>query len=1287
LDNVTKHITKVNSFLELLKTKGFAIGIQTYKDVHHVLYQHITAAPQNGYASFKPFFAALVSKSDEQQELFSILYDDYFSSEISTATGVNDHEPHHSWWEKKYAKIGVGITVLAALAILLINYFSAPVSPVFSKKFIAQPYFYCGDTHAFCWDSLVQNRKSVKGISFKAMLQDKIVEDTVLHFQKPGKQRLLITVQRPEAKDTVLPYSLYIAHKKHLTIRPGHADVVINDTVSYSSPVDTTIHYKPYWIVDKDTVPYSVHNDSTYITTRFSKGGDYTIKTGYNVAGDTLLSQFPEQYYSTTFTQSVTPEFQVDVIEENVLPIIQTYIYTLYIILGLIALLILIAVLFVLRKRNKAMAAEQPDESYHGTEGEYELQFNSREKSISTGKDIRRVARELRKQIETNISVLDLKQTVYRTVKKNGMLTLSSKNKQRQQSFLLLVNSEYINSQQLQLFRFLAKYLVDQKVVLDFYFYYQNPGQFYTATNSSPYTLQQIEDNHHNSQVIVFSKGYEFLNPAGNGINSRYTDIFSQSDTRVLVTPYSQDDWSYRETALHSFFSIVPADIEGLLSLVQLLNNDISLSQINNLAGQYATKYVDFNDSNALKDYLDPDKNDDSFFQWVCALACFPRLDWNVTLAIGALISPQNLNYTSLLRLVRIEWMHKGAIGSAMRFSLLKALKPDNEIAVRKLLLELIEEDSTDEKRFSYEEKRVIQISNNFMLYAAGEKKDEAAKRDHDIFVKRYKDDSILDASLIRYLEKKQEDGEVWQTPLNAPIGGYLKNYDKSKNYYNRLLAVCGVLFCLLTGLLIITGPVQEEAVQGWYDVHTITYPDAAITFNENECSAYLSKKYPGEQLKITVEKEPGDSLAYADDSSQIIKKGLKIPVTSNVKAFTISGVLPGGSINDHIRIAAGKKYAITIKGRNCKDNDETQLTVNATPPTADIPENIPVNIKIWPGNSVNQSLLAALKEQYNVNIIVGFPVSKNRVVYHDDIYKTQAEKIAQITTTILKEDITVIKANGNTKAIELELKGEQKIVTCEPEIDAGIYRIYFEKDKSNISQTNANVFDKIIKEISSYPDYILTINAFAISASSKETSAYDLKIAERQYNSVVQYFISKGIKADKIRGKSGVRLIYTSPCSGVVEIDAMDVDTGVTPEPEPVATPQPSYKILWLDDNPGNNKSVITYLQNNKIQVEIVTTNAQATRLAQQTDYDLIITDISRDHDEKGVPDKYTAGIEFVKGIKYPKDRVLICSTGLDEYRVILNKEGFTKLYNDFNELQEYIMSYYKARQASPKR
>ncbi|WP_374172687.1 hypothetical protein [Flavobacterium tructae] len=1267
MDNVTKHIKRVNSFLELLKTKGFVIGIQTYKDVHHVLYQHITTSPKNGYASFKSFFTALVCKSDEQQELFSILYDDYFNSEIIIATGVNVTEPSRRWWEKKYAIIGGTAVMLAIIAGLIINYFSPPVLPVFSKKFIEHPYFYCGDTHAFCWDSLVRNRKSVKGISFKAMLQDKIVEDTVLHFQKPGKQSLLITVQRPEANDTVLPYYLYVAHKKHLIIRPDHADVVINDTVSYSSPIDTTIQFKPYWIVDKDTVPYSVRNDSTYITTSFSKGGNYTIKTGYNVAGDTLLSQFPEEYYSTTFTQAVTPEFQVDVTEQNVLPIIQTYIYKLYIILGLIALLILISILFVLRNRNKAMAAEQSDESYHGSEGEYQLKFNSREKSISTGKDIRRVARELRKQIETNISVLDLKQTVSRTIKKNGMLTLSSRNKQTQQSFLFLVNSEYVNTQQLQLFSFLAKYLVDQKVILDFYFYYQNPSQFYTATHFSPYTLQQIEDNHHNSQLIVFSKGYEFLTPAGNCINSIYKDIFSQSDARVLVTPYSQGDWSYHEMALHGFFSIVPADMEGLLSLVQFLNNDISISQINRLTDQYTTKYVDFNDINSLRKYLSQDNQDDSFFQWVCALACFPRLDWNVTLAIGALISPQNLNYTSLLRLVRIEWMHKGAIGSAMRFSLLKALTYSNEIKVRKLLLELIEEDSTDEKRFSYEEKRVIQISNNFMLYGAGEKKDDAAKRDHDIFVKRYKDESILDVSLIRYLEKKPEDvtahREDWQTPLTSSIGRYLKHYARSKTYYNWLLVICGMLFCFLVVLLMVKEPVKEETVQGWHDFYVITYPDAAITFNENECSTYLRKTFPQEQLSLTVEKEPGESLAYAENSSQLIEKGFKIPVTSNLKAFRISGVLAGDSINTRTLLVAGKKYAITIKGRNCKGND-------VLPPPADIS----INIKIGPKFTVNEALLASLKERYNVTILDGRAVTKNRVLYYDTIQKAEAEKIAKRITGLLKQPVTVIKANGNNKVIELELKGEQKKLTCEPEINAGKYTIYFEKDRANISQKNSNVLDKILNEINSYPDYILTINSFAIGASSEKPTAYDLKIAERQYKSVVQYFISKGIKADKIGGRTGNRLIYTSPCSGMIEINFIDV--------EPVI-PQLSYKILWLDDNPGNNKSAITYLAKHNIQVETVSTNEEAYKLV-LTNYDLIITDISRDKDEPGVSNKNTAGMEFVQNAIYPKDKILVCSTQSDAYREMFSKVGVTKLYDDFDLLEKYIISFYEVHEAS---
>lgn len=80
-----------------------------------------------------------------------------------------------------------------------------------------------------------------------------------------------------------------------------------------------------------------------------------------------------------------------------------------------------------------------------------------------------------------------------------------------------------------------------------------------------------------------------------------------------------------------------------------------------------------------------------------------------------------------------------------------------------------------------------------------------------------------------------------------------------------------------------------------------------------------------------------------------------------------------------------------------------------------------------------------------------------------------------------------------------------------------------------------------------------------------------------------------------------------------------------------------PPARILWVDDNPGNNRLEIESLEKAGLVVDTVRTNAEAAERVVGRRYNLVISDIARDTDhEKG-----KAGLELPKRLAPDRNRV----------------------------------------------
>lgn len=107
-----------------------------------------------------------------------------------------------------------------------------------------------------------------------------------------------------------------------------------------------------------------------------------------------------------------------------------------------------------------------------------------------------------------------------------------------------------------------------------------------------------------------------------------------------------------------------------------------------------------------------------------------------------------------------------------------------------------------------------------------------------------------------------------------------------------------------------------------------------------------------------------------------------------------------------------------------------------------------------------------------------------------------------------------VAKANGGKTSINAALQPINEIVTDKEVV---LKPIFFEFDKSNITQDAAFELDKLVQVMKSNPEMVIMIKAHT---DNQGSDAYNMNLSDRRAKSTVQYVINKGISNKSISGR-----------------------------------------------------------------------------------------------------------------------------------------------------------------------
>ncbi len=178
-------------------------------------------------------------------------------------------------------------------------------------------------------------------------------------------------------------------------------------------------------------------------------------------------------------------------------------------------------------------------------------------------------------------------------------------------------------------------------------------------------------------------------------------------------------------------------------------------------------------------------------------------------------------------------------------------------------------------------------------------------------------------------------------------------------------------------------------------------------------------------------------------------------------------------------------------------------------------------------GEILANASVSILDDKKNV-IATEMSNAKGEVSYKvecDRAYVVQASKDGFEGNTF-----AVTKSKGPKAKVDAALQPIDVIVT---ETEIILKPIYFEYDKSNITQEGAFELDKLVQVMKNNDKMVILAKSHT---DSRGSDNYNLKLSDRRAKSTVQYIVSKGIDASRISGKGMGELEPKEVCNPCTE-------------------------------------------------------------------------------------------------------------------------------------------------------
>ena len=189
-------------------------------------------------------------------------------------------------------------------------------------------------------------------------------------------------------------------------------------------------------------------------------------------------------------------------------------------------------------------------------------------------------------------------------------------------------------------------------------------------------------------RLLLFGDGAGLLDPV-SGAPAAWLPLLCEWRERVLLTPAPSSRWGWREETIETQLAVVPATIEALAAVPDLLERGASGAGLATWRDDTPPPPAGRTFSiEALRAWLG-----EGAFEWLCTCAIYPELHVNLTLHLAAQMpdAAALLTEAVFLRLARLPWLRDGTLPEDIRTQLLAALPAGRQSALRQSMVALLE--------------------------------------------------------------------------------------------------------------------------------------------------------------------------------------------------------------------------------------------------------------------------------------------------------------------------------------------------------------------------------------------------------------------------------------------------------------------------------------------------------------------------------------------------------------------------------------------------------------------
>jgi hypothetical protein len=425
------------------------------------------------------------------------------------------------------------------------------------------------------------------------------------------------------------------------------------------------------------------------------------------------------------------------------------------------------------RKKNEVPPSKQwppltSDEKKYS--GPYTIEFEQQDSKITDESGISQLAEILRKRHSSDTYQLNIASSIRKTIRAGGFPAFHFTPRTKPTDFLILLDKEYPNGHVTKLFGWVINKLKREEVQFTSYSFYKEPLLFSSESlNHSMLPIDKLARLYPDSIVLIFSNGNGFLQSPSIQLKSWIPEKFRNWQTKLLITPVPKNDWGSKELSFYQAgFTVVPADLNAHQVIADEINFMIDKQKLKKsiVPDSYKARQYNFNRINQLENYLDNAVADSPLVKkWVFALAVYPHINWNITIAIGKALEDKMgsngklVHYSNLLAISRIQWMNDGQISDSLQKEMLLRIDPGTEAIARKAVLDALAQlepqlkgDSLIKDEFVY-----LQTTNRFLLHAYREEEHALSAPEYER-MRSYASDDRLDWVLESYLNNPRNN-------------------------------------------------------------------------------------------------------------------------------------------------------------------------------------------------------------------------------------------------------------------------------------------------------------------------------------------------------------------------------------------------------------------------------------------------------------------------------------------------------------------------------------------------